>query len=91
MHRKPPGAADPSGAATATSACETAEVDRPLIGTLVFLGVLGLIVLLAWGVQALLVYLFFAVVAVVIALGMRIGGGWGEDASRGRFKNRSSS
>ena len=53
--------------------------------TLLLLGVLGLVVLLAWGGSAFLVFLFFATIAVLVAVGARVGGRWLEDASRGRF------
>jgi hypothetical protein len=40
---------------------------------------------LAWGLGALGVYLFFALVAGAIAVGATVGGDWLTGASRGRF------
>lgn len=60
-------------------------MDRAVLVTLFLLGSVGLAILVAWGGQAFLVYLFFAVVAAALAVGLRVSGGWWEDASRGRF------
>ena len=40
---------------------------------------------LIWGLGALWVYLFFAVVAGALSLGAIVGGDWLTGASRGRF------
>jgi hypothetical protein len=53
--------------------------------TLLLLGGLGLAILLAWGGSAFFVFVFFAVIALLVAVGARVGGRWLEDASRGRF------
>lgn len=42
---------------------------------------------LAWGWSALAVYVFFAVIAGLVALATRVGGDWVRDASRGRFRD----
>jgi hypothetical protein len=43
----------------------------------------------AWGLGALGVYLFFALVAGAISLGAAVGGDWLTGASRGRFERGS--
>jgi hypothetical protein len=64
------------------------SMDLAAIVTLLLLGGVGLAILVAWGVQAFLIYMFFALVAVVIAVGLRISAGWWEDVSRSRFDRR---
>lgn len=46
---------------------------------------LGLVVLLAWGLDGLLVYLVFAAVAAAVTYAAGSGGEWLERSSRGRF------
>ncbi len=53
--------------------------------TLLLVGGLGLTILLAWGGSAFFVFLFFAVIALLVAFGARVGGRWLQDSSRGRF------
>ncbi len=46
---------------------------------------LGLVVLLVWGLDGLLVYLVFAAVASAVAYATGAGGQWLERSSRARF------
>jgi hypothetical protein len=58
------------------------------VATRIGVGVLlvgAVAVAVAWGVDALFVYGFFAAIAGVIMLGARVGGDWITGASRGRF------
>ncbi|MGH3104298.1 MAG: hypothetical protein ACRDN6_09430 [Gaiellaceae bacterium] len=60
----------------------------PHLGLLVLLVVVGLAIAVAWGLKALTVYAFFAVLAAILAYATVIGGKWLEDSSRGRFRDR---
>ena len=51
----------------------------------VVLVAVGIAIGLAWGFEALLVYLFLAAVAGAISFGASAGGDWLSGASRGRF------
>jgi hypothetical protein len=49
------------------------------------LAAVGVAIGVAWGWGALGVYLFFALIAGVLTLGISCGGGWLTGVSRGRF------
>jgi hypothetical protein len=49
---------------------------------------LGIVVGIAWGWTALLIYTVLALIALAVGYGVRVSGKWWEDASRGRFQRR---
>jgi hypothetical protein len=65
-------------------------VTRPTVVLVVGLVGLGIAIAVAWGWNALIVYAFFAGIAILILIGSLLGGGWLRDASAGRFDRRRS-
>lgn len=48
----------------------------------------AIVIGVAWGSDAAIVYAFFAGLAAVMAVGVGLGGDWTRDVSRGRFARR---
>jgi hypothetical protein len=48
----------------------------------------GVVLGIAWGWTALVIYAVLALVALAVGYGVKVSGRWWEDASRGRFERR---
>jgi hypothetical protein len=60
-------------------------MSKPMLGLLVVLASLGVAIAVAYGWQGLVVYLFFAGIPAVLALGAVVGTDFVSDLSRRRF------